>query len=340
MNSMLLFPLWATLTIVISCIVVVIVAMVLIVPINIWFRALASGAHVSMFRLIGMKMRKVDYKKLVNIYIISQKAGLKIPIAELETHLMAGGDIEKVVDALIAANSAKMDLTLEQAKAIDLAGRDVVEAVKTSVTPKVIRTNWIEAMAKNGIQVKAIAQVTVRARLDRQIGTADTETILARVGEGIVTAIGKANTHTDILANPSIISKTILADHLDRQTAYEILSIDVCDVDIGANLGAKLKIEEAEAKKKISQASAEERRAQAVALEQENKAKTQEMQAVVLAAESEVHRAMATAMKNGKFGIMDYYKLQNLTADTNMRNSIGNAKDKKSDRPNRSDENR
>ena len=337
---MLLFPLWATLTIVISCIVVVIVAIVLIVPINIWFRALASGAHVSMFRLIGMKMRKVDYKKLVNIYIISQKAGLKIPIAELETHLMAGGDIEKVVDALIAANSAKMDLTLEQAKAIDLAGRDVVEAVKTSVTPKVIRTNWIEAMAKNGIQVKAIAQVTVRARLDRQIGTADTETILARVGEGIVTAIGKANTHTEILANPSIISKTILADHLDRQTAYEILSIDVCDVDIGANLGAKLKIEEAEAKKKISQASAEERRAQAVALEQENKAKTQEMQAVVLAAESEVHRAMATAMKNGKFGIMDYYKLQNLTADTNMRNSIGNAKDKKSDRPNRSDENR
>ena len=320
--------------------VVLIVAIVLIVPINIWFRALASGAHVSMFRLIGMKMRKVDYKKLVNIYIISQKAGLKIPIAELETHLMAGGDIEKVVDALIAAHSAKMDLTLEQAKAIDLAGRDVVEAVKTSVTPKVIRTNWIEAMAKNGIQLKAIAQVTVRARLDRQIGTADTETILARVGEGIVTAIGKANTHTEILADPSIISKTILADHLDRQTAYEILSIDVCDVDVGTNLGAKLKIEEAEAKKKISQAAAEERRTQAVALEQENKAKTQEMQAVVLAAESEVHRAMATAMKNGKFGIMDYYKLQNLTADTNMRNSISNAKDKKSDRPNRSDENR
>ena len=340
MNSMLLFPLWATLTIIISCVVVLIVAIVLIVPINIWFRALASGAHVSMFRLIGMKMRKVDYKKLVNIYIISQKAGLKIPIAELETHLMAGGDIEKVVDALIAAHSAKMDLTLEQAKAIDLAGRDVVEAVKTSVTPKVIHTNWIEAMAKNGIQVKAIAQVTVRARLDRQIGTADTETILARVGEGIVTAIGKANTHTEILADPSIISKTILADHLDRQTAYEILSIDVCDVDVGTNLGAKLKIEEAEAKKKISQAAAEERRAQAVALEQENKAKTQEMQAVVLAAESEVHRAMATAMKNGKFGIMDYYKLQNLTADTNMRNSISNAKDKKSDRPNRSDENR
>lgn len=340
MISMMLFPLWATLTIIISCVVALIVAIVLIVPINIWFRALASGAHVSMFRLIGMKMRKVDYKKLVNIYIVSQKAGLKIPIAELETHLMAGGDIEKVVDALIAAHSAKMDLTLEQAKAIDLAGRDVVEAVKTSVTPKVIRTNWIEAMAKNGIQVKAIAQVTVRARLDRQIGTADTETILARVGEGIVTAIGKANTHTEILADPSIISKTILADHLDRQTAYEILSIDVCDVDVGANLGAKLKIEEAEAKKKISQAAAEERRAQAVALEQENKAKTQEMQAVVLAAESEVHRAMATAMKNGKFGIMDYYKLQNLTADTNMRNSIGNAKDKKSDRSGRSDDNR
>ncbi len=329
MNSMLLFPLWATLTIIISCVVLIIVAIIVMVPINVWFRALASGAHVSMFRLIGMKMRKVDYKKLVNIYIISQKAGLHIPISELETHLMAGGDIEKVVDALIAAHSAKMELTLEQAKAIDLAGRDVVEAVKTSVTPKVVRTNWIEAMAKNGIQVKAIAQVTVKARLDRQIGTADTETILARVGEGIVSAIGKAATHTEILADPSIISKTILADHLDRQTAYEILSIDICDVDVGSNLGAKLKIEEAEAKKKISQAAAEERRAQAFALEQENKAKTQEMQAVVLAAESEVHKAMATALRNGKFGVMDYYKLQNLAADTNMRNSISSAKDKK-----------
>lgn len=329
MNSMLLMPTWAILTVVLVVLVAIIVAAIILVPINVWFRALASGAHVSMLRLIGMKMRKVDYKKLVNIFIISQKAGLNIPIVELETHLMANGDIEKVVDAMIAAHSAKLDLTLEQAKAIDLAGRDVVEAVKTSVTPKVVKTNWVEAIAKNGIQVKAIAQVTIKARLDRQIGTADTDTILARIGEGIVTAVGQANSHNDILSNPSIISKTILEDHLDKNTAYEILSIDICDVDVGSNVGARLKIEDAESKKKIAQAAAEERKAQAIALEQEMKAKTQEMKAIVLAAESEVHKAMATAMKNGKFGVMDYYKLQNLAADTNMRNSISSSKEDK-----------
>lgn len=330
-NSMLLMPLWSILLIVLAVIVVISIPVFILLPFNVWFRALVSGAHVSMLRLIGMKMRKVDYKKLVNIYVVSQKAGLNIPIVELETHLMAGGDVEKVVDALIACHSAKLELSLEQAKAIDLAGRDVLEAVKTSVTPKVVKTNWIEAMAKNGIQVKAIAQVTVKAKLDRQIGTADTETIIARVGEGIVTAIGKANTHTEIVSDPSVISKTILAEHLDKNTAYEILSIDICDVDIGTNLGAKLKIEDAESKKKIAQAAAEERKAQAVALEQEMKAKTQEMKAIVLAAESEVHKAMATAMKNGKFGVMDYYKLQNLSADTKMRNSISGSKEDKDD---------
>ena len=328
-NSMMLMPTWAILTIVLAVVVAIMIGILVMVPTNVWFRALASGAHVSMLRLIGMKMRKVDYKKLVNIYIIAQKAGLQIPIAELETHLMAGGDIEKVVDALIAAHSAKLDLPLEMAKAIDLAGRDVVEAVKASVTPKVIKTNWIEALAKNGIQVRAMAQVTLKARLDRQIGTADTETILARVGEGVVTAIGKAGTHSEIISNPSIISKTIIEDHLDKNTAYEILSIDICDVDVGSNVGAKLKIEEAESKKKIAQAAAEERKAQAVALEQEMKAKTQEMKAIVLAAESEVHKAMATAMKNGKFGVMDYYKLQNIAADTKMRNSISGTKEEK-----------
>ena len=328
-NSMMLMPSWAVLIIVLAVVAVLLVGILVLVPLNVWFRALVSGAHVSMMRLIGMKMRKVDYKKIINIYIISQKAGLNIPIVELETHLMAGGDIEKVVDALIAAHSAKLDLPLEMAKAIDLAGRDVVEAVKTSVTPKVIKTNWIEALAKNGIQVKAIAQVTLKAKLDRQIGTADTETILARVGEGIVTAIGKANTHTEIVSNPSVISKTILEDHLDKNTAYEILSIDICDVDIGSNIGAKLKIEEAESKKKIAQAAAEERKAQAVALEQEMKAKTQEMEAIVLAAKSEEHKAMAQALKNGKFSALDYYKLQNLTADTKMRNSISEVKDEK-----------
>ena len=330
-NSMMLMPTWAILTIVLAVVVILMVGVLILVPFNVWFRALVSGAHVSMMRLIGMKMRKIDYKKIVDIYIVSQKAGLEIPIVELETHLMAGGNIEKVVDALIAAHSAKLELSLEMAKAIDLAGRDVVEAVKTSVTPRVIKTNWVEALAKNGIQVKAVAQVTLKAKLDRQIGTADTDTILARVGEGIVTAIGKANTHTEIVSNPSVISKTILADHLDKNTAYEILSIDICDVDIGANVGAKLKIEDAESKKKIAQAAAEERKAQAVALEQEMKAKTQEMKAIVLAAESEVHKAMATAMKNGKFGVMDYYKLQNLTADTKMRNSISGVKE---ERPN------
>ena len=338
-GSMLLakMPIWAWLVIALAVVLVFIVAILIMVPINVWFRALASGAHVSMMRLIGMKMRKVDFKKIVNIYIVSQKAGLNIPIVELETHLMAGGDIENVVDALIAAHSAKLELTLEQAKAIDLAGRDVVEAVKTSVTPKVIKTGWVEAVAKNGIQVKAVAQVTLKAKLDRQIGTADTDTILARVGEGIVSAVGKAGTHTEIMSNPSVISKTILADHLDKNTAYEILSIDICDVDIGGNIGAKLKIEEAESKKKIAQAAAEERKAQAVALEQEMKAKTQEMRAVVLAAESEVHKAMATAMKSGKFGVMDYYKLQNIAADTKMRNSIGGAKeDKNSGKPSES----
>lgn len=335
MNSMVLaMPLWATLTIVLVCLVALIVGICFMVPVGIWFRALASGAHVSMFRLIGMKMRKVDYKKIVDIYIISQKAGLNIPVADLETHLMAGGNIEKVVDALIAAHSAKLDITLEEAKAIDLAGRDVVEAVRTSVTPKVIRTSWIEAVAKDGIQVKAVAQITVKAKLDRQIGTADTETILARVGEGVVTAIGQAKNHNEIMSNPSIISKTILADNLDRQTAYEILSIDICDVDLGNNVGAKLRIDEAEAKKKISQAAAEERKAQAIALEQEMKAKTQEMKAIVLAAESEVHKAMATAMKSGKFGVMDYYKLQNMVADTNMRNSISGKDGKPAGAPN------
>jgi len=329
LNSMLLMPVWAILTIVLSVVVVLIVAVLIIVPTGVWFTALASGAYVSMLRLIGMKIRKVDYKKLVSIYIISQKAGLDIPIVELETHLMAGGDIEKVVDALIAAHSAKLNFSLEEAKAIDLAGRDVVAAVKASVTPMIIKTGWVEAIAKNGIQVKAMAQVTLKTKLDRQIGTADTDTILARVGEGIVTAIGKANHHSEIMSNPSIISKTILQDNLDKNTAYEILSIDICDVDIGNNVGAKLKIEEAESKKKIAQAAAEERKAQAVALEQEMKAKTQEMKAIVLAAESEVHKAMATAMKNGKFGVMDYYKLQNLTADTKMRNSISGNKEEK-----------
>ena len=335
-NNLLVMPNWAVITIVAVALAAAIIAFIIIVPIRLWFRALASGAHVSMSRLIGMRMRKVDCKKLVDMYIVAKKAGLKIDISDLETHLMAGGDIKRVVDALIAAHSAKLDLTIQQAKAIDLAGRDVVAAVRNSITPKVIKSDWIEAMCKNGIQVKAKAQVTVRARLDRQIGTADTETILARVGEGVVSAIGQASTHNEIMANPSVISRLIIGENLDKNTAYEILSIDICDVDVGSNIGAKLRIEDAEAKKRIGQAAAEERKAQALALEQEMKAKTQEMKAIVLAAESEVHKAMAQAMKNGKFGVMDYYKMQNIQADTHMRNSIGAKEDK--DKPSGNEE--
>lgn len=299
------------------------------VPMKVYIRTLVSGCHISMPKLIGMRLRKLDCKLIIDNYVLAQKAGLNLKVSDLETHYMAGGHIDKLVDALIAAHSAKMDLTLEQAIAIDLADRDVVEAVQTCIKPKVIRTPIIQAVARNGIELKVVAQITIKARLDKLIGSAEEETILARVGEGIVATVGMAEKHSDILANPSIISQRVLSKHLDNNTAYEILSIDICDIDVGNNVGANLKIAESEAKKKIAQAAAEERKAQAIAHEQEMKAKTQEMKAIVLAAESEVHKAMATAMKNGKFGVMDYYKLQNLAADTNMRNSISSSKEDK-----------
>lgn len=294
------------------------------VPMKVWIRTLVSGCHISMPKLIGMRLRKLDCKLIIDNFILAQKAGLDIKISELETHYMAGGHVDKLVDALIAAHSAKLNLTLEQAIAIDLADRDVVEAVQTSIKPKVIRTPVMQAVAQNGIELKVVAQVTVKARMDKLIGSADEETILARVGEGVVSAVGMASKHTDILANPSIISRQVLSKNLDNNTAYEILSVDICDIDVGNNVGANLKIAEAEAKKKIAQAAAEERKAQAIAHEQEMKAKTQEMKAVVLAAQSEVHRAMAKALQKGKIGAMDYYKLQNIVADTNMRNSFTN----------------
>lgn len=292
------------------------------VPMKVWIRTLVSGCHISMPKLIGMRLRKLDCKLIIDNFILAQKAGLDIKISELETHYMAGGHVDKLVDALIAAHSAKLNLTLEQAIAIDLADRDVVEAVQTSIKPKVIRTPVMQAVAQNGIELKVVAQVTVKARMDKLIGSADEETILARVGEGVVSAVGMASKHTDILANPSIISRQVLSKNLDNNTAYEILSVDICDIDVGNNVGSNLKIAEAEAKKKIAQAAAEERKAQAIAHEQEMKAKTQEMKAVVLAAQSEVHRAMAKALQKGKIGAMDYYKLQNIVADTNMRNSF------------------
>ena len=311
-------------------IVLVFVAVFLgMVPLKVWLRTLISGCHISMGKLVGMRLRKLDCKLIIDNYILAQKAGLSITVSDLETHFMAGGHIDKLVDALIAAHSAKLDLTLEQAIAIDLADKDVVQAVQTSIRPKVVKTPVMQAVARNGIELKVVAQVTLKARMDKQIGSADEETIIARVGEGVVASVGVAEKHTDILANPSIISQAVLSRHLDKNTAFEILSIDICDIDVGANVGANLRIADAEAKKKIAQAAAEERKAQAIAHEQEMKAKTQEMKAVVLAAESEVHRAMAKALNKGKIGAMDYYRLQNIVADTNMRNSFTTNKDNK-----------
>ena len=259
---------------------------------------------------------------IVDAYITGKKAGLDINITELETHYMAKGDVLKVVNALISAHSANIDLSTKTAMAIDLAGRDVLNAVKVSVNPKVIETPIIAAIAKDGIELRCKARVTVRANISRLIGGSGEETIIARVGEGIVTTVGSATTHKDVLENPDRISKTVLAKGLDSGTAYEILSIDIADVDVGRNIGAQLQMDQAEADKRIAQAKAEERRAMAVASEQEMKAKTQEMRAIVIEAEAEVPKAMAEALRSGKLGVMDYYNMQNLQADTNMRNSI------------------
>ena len=307
------------------------VVIVCLLPIKTWFIALVSGAHVSMLRLIGMKVRRLKVHEIVDAYIQARKAGIKIEIVDLETHQMAGGDVQKVINALISAHSAKIVLDIEAAKAIDLAGRDVGVAVKQSVTPKVIETDWISAIAKNGIELKVKTRITVRANIQKLVGGAGEETIIARVGEGIVTTVGSAETHYVVLENPDLISKTVLSKGLDSGTAYEILSIDIADIDIGKNIGAQLMSDQAEADKIVAQAKAEERRAMAAANEMEMRAKTQEMKALVLSAEAEVPKAMATAIKEGKFGVMDYYKLQNLNSDTAMRNSIvgKDAKNKK-----------
>lgn len=302
--------------------VAIVVAFFVIVPISTWFRALVSGAYISMGKLVGMRLRKIKIGMIVEAYITGKKAGLNINIGELETHYMAKGDVVKVVNALISAHSANIELSTRTAMAIDLAGRDVLNAVKVSVNPKVIETPVIAAIAKDGIELRCKARVTVRANISRLIGGAGEETIIARVGEGIVTTVGSAITHKDVLENPDRISKTVLQKGLDSGTAFEILSIDIADVDVGRNIGAQLQMDQAEADKRIAQAKAEERRAMAVATEQEMKAKTQEMRAVVIEAEAEVPKAMADALRNGKLGVMDYYNMQNLQADTNMRNAI------------------
>ncbi|MGN1042094.1 MAG: flotillin-like protein FloA [Christensenellales bacterium] len=312
----------AALVVGIVLIVVAIIAFFLIVPMPTWFRALVSGAPISMGKLVGMRLRKIKIGMIVEAYITGKKAGLNINISELETHYMAKGDVVKVVNALISAHSANIELNTRTAMAIDLAGRDVLNAVKVSVNPKVIETPVIAAIAKDGIELRCKARVTVRANISRLIGGAGEETIIARVGEGIVTTVGSAVTHKDVLENPDRISKTVLQKGLDSGTAFEILSIDIADVDVGRNIGAQLQMDQAEADKRIAQAKAEERRAMAVATEQEMRAKTQEMRAVVIEAEAEVPKAMADALRSGKLGVMDYYNMQNLQADTNMRNAI------------------
>lgn len=293
------------------------------VPFTLWIQALFAGVKVSIFNLIGMRIRKVPPSRIILPKIMSDKAGLNVGINQLEAHYLAGGNVYNVVSALIAADKANIDLPFQRAAAIDLAGRDVVDAVKAYVIPKVIQTPMIAAVAKNGIQVTATARVTVRTNIERLVGGAGEETIIARVGEGIVTTIGSAGSHKEVLENPDSISKTVLSKGLDAGTAYEILSIDIADVDIGENIGAKLQADQAEADKRVAQAKAEERRALAVALEQEMRARTQEMRARVVEAEAEVPIAIAEAFRKGRLGIMDYYSLRNIQADTQMRESIG-----------------
>src|SRR5574344_502780 len=294
------------------------------VPLGLWISALAADVNVGILTLVGMRMRRVPPAAIILPLIKANKAGLDVQVNQLEAHYLAGGDVDQVVDALIAAHRAEIPLTFERACAIDLAGRNVLEAVQMSVNPKVIETPTVSAVAKNGIELKIKARVTVRANIDRLVGGAAEPTIIARVGEGIVTTVGSSANHNDVLANPDDISKTVLGKGLDAGTAFEILSIDIADVDVGRNIGAELQTDQAEADKRIAQAKAEERRAMAVAKEQEMKAYTQEMEAKVVEAQADVPHAMAAALREGMLGGMDYYNLHNVKSDTNMPKAIGN----------------
>lgn len=292
------------------------------IPIGLWISALAAGVKIGILTLVGMRLRRVPPAQIVGALIKADKAGLDVTVNQLEAHYLAGGNVDRVVNALIAAERANIPLPFERAAAIDLAGRNVLEAVQMSVNPKVIQTPLVSAVAKDGIEVKVVARVTVRANIDRLVGGAGEETILARVGEGVVTTVGSAGAHKHVLENPDSISRTVLEKGLDAGTAFEILSIDIADVDVGRNIGAQLQTDQAEADKRIAQAKAEERRAMAVAKEQEMKAAVEEMRAKVVEAEADVPRAMADALRQGKLGVMDYYNMQNLLADTRMRDSI------------------
>ena len=303
--------------IIVLCIILLLVVLFFVfVPVGLWISAVASNVKVGIFNLIGMKLRRVIPRKIVMPLIKATKAGISVTVNQLEAHYLAGGNVDSVVNALIAAERAGMDLSFEKASAIDLAGRDVFEAVKMSVTPKVIETPLISAVSKDGIELLVKARVTVRTNLERLIGGAGESTVLARIGEGIVTTVGSSMEHSGVLENPDDISKLVLDKGLDSGTAYEIISIDIADIDIGRNIGAHLQSLQAEADNKIAQARAEERRAMAVALEQE-------MRAAVVQAEAEIPKAMAQALREGHIGVLDYYKMQNVLADTDMKKNIG-----------------
>ena len=309
-------------TLIIVLVIVLLSIFFTMVPVGLWITAFFSGVKIKLGNLIGMRLRRVVPSRIINPLIKATKAGLDVNVNELEAQYLAGGNVNALVDALIAAQRAEIPLEFERAAAIDLAGRNVLEAVQVSVNPKVIETPAIAAVAKNGIEVIAKAKVTVRANIDRLVGGAGEETIIARVGEGIVTTVGSAESHKQVLENPDSISQVVLEKGLDSGTAFEILSIDIADVDVGRNIGANLQTEQAEADKRIAQAKAEERRAMAVASEQEMIARVQEMRAKVVEAEAEVPRAMAKAFEEGNLGVMDYYRMRNVQADTDMRTSI------------------
>ncbi|MCL2575530.1 MAG: flotillin-like protein FloA [Defluviitaleaceae bacterium] len=312
-------------------VMVVVIAVVVIIllwlffsfiPFGLWISAISAGVKVSIFSLVGMRLRRVKPHRVINPLIKGTKAGLTISQNQLESHLLSGGRVDNVVDALIAAHRANIELSFERAAAIDLAGRDVFEAVRMSVMPKIIETPMISAMAVNGIEIKALAKVTVRANIARLVGGAGEDTIIARVGEGIVTTIGSAKSHQEVLENPDRISQTVLNKGLDSGTAYEILSIDIADIDVGRNIGSQLQIDQAEADKRIAQAKAEERRATAIAREQEMKAQVEEMRSKVVEAEAQVPNAIADALRSGNMGVMDYLGMQNKIADTKMREGL------------------
>ena len=313
-----------------AAVVVFLIIFFSFVPLGLWISASASGVKIGLFQLVGMRIRKVNAADIVNPMIKATKAGLKIPMNKLEAHYLAKGgkssgkaSVNRVVDSLIAAQRAGIPLDFERSCAIDLAGRDVLNAVQMSVNPKVIETPIIAAVAMDGIELRAKAKVTVRANIDRLVGGSGEETIIARVGEGIVTTVGSAKSHKEVLENPDTISRTVLSKGLDAGTAFEILSIDIADVDVGRNVGAQLQIDQAEADKRIAQAKAEERRAMAVAQEQENVAEVQRMRARVIEAEAEVPQAISAALREGKLGVLDYYNMKNVMSDTEMRNAIG-----------------